>query len=50
MSFLCCLVCCLNVSFSRLITSVEARELFFCYRLYIFLLFLFEGVPLPLGA
>ena len=29
MSFLCCLVYCLNVSFSRLITSVEERELFF---------------------
>ena len=33
------------------ITSVgEERAAFFCYRLLVFLLFLFEGVPLPLGA
>ena len=41
----------LNVSFSRLITSVgEERAVFVYYRLLVFLLFLFEGVPLPLGA
>ena len=41
----------LNVSLNRLITSVgEERAVFVYYRLLVFLLFLFEGVSLPLGA
>ena len=46
-------VCYLNtcISFSSLITSVGVkRELAFRYRLLALSLFLFEGVPLPLGA
>ena len=36
---------CINVRFSRLITSVseERESWFFCYCLLVFLLFLFEG-------